>query len=1671
MVLSKQSASSTNYVVQDGTLTIRVSGAGGTGSIEVLAGAGLVLDGASGSVSLTNSLILNGAGPAGSGALASIAGNNTVSGSVMLDSSSLMSVATGTSLTLAGGLNESASGRSLTYAGTGTLALAGTGTYSGGTTIQSGILAIQADNAAGTGLIDVQFGGSLKLESGSQISNQIVVAGTGVGGNGAIQASGTGNVLAGAIQLVGNTTIGLLTPSTSLFVDGVISEAAAGKGLSVSGPDGSEVILTAVNTYTGVTSISGAALVLGDGNLNGSVASSSIVLSNNGGLAVNRTDGPATPYDLQAVISGDGGFAVYGGNVLLSGANTYTGETQVFAGTSLVVGSTGTIASSSLINVLGNLEFQQTGVVSLAGQLEGNAPGVIQFGAGGSYTVQKDGDFAGLIQVDSATTLTMNGDIPATVNLDGILNGTGTIGQILAAPGSTLKPGVTGAGVLTTTTLSFTGTGSDFVVGVRDDGSNLVSSTLALSGGSEVDLKDTELVIQSTLPLTSVGTVLYLMDFTGGGSVQSGTYFTNAQGAQIGQGDAVQIASGLSGTLLYNFGPDGNDVVLLIAQNYSTFTYNAAAGTLELELGQDTNLNAFDGSGSDVFQLIQAAATQVIWVQFGGDAAPSGSTPSQLVIQPGLSGDVTIRQRSGVATGTNQVSFTGLSLPGGLTVSLDQGAVNGIQVGTGGLTVGGNLALETTQGSISQTGDLKAGLMADLVAGQDILLARAGNDFGGNVNATAAGKLQLADSGNLSTGTLQAVTVGLVSTGNLILGNTTATDLTLQSGGAISQTVGTQISSSGLMTMVASGVAGLGNTGNNFANVAVQQAGDLVLVDQNTFTLTEASKLTGDLDLEAASGDLVVSVPGSSIVATGTILLATQNANRVVVSGNNGLSLASATGDVVIDSGLLEVQGKTLSVVGAGSILLPRTTLQNSSGSASIRIEGSNAELSGDLVATGSAGASFEVQANPIVIGSGLTLEANDSSQAGNESILLDGDVTTMVATPDLQLNARQIQITGMVGSVGAPLGDLVLNGGTQLGGAIVLDGSLVLNDVASTTPNVFQGSIQAAALGVTSSVSPLVFSGLVDLEGAATFSAISSQGVQFAAKLRAASLTFNSSSGPYPVTLLGGADISGAKTAALFSNGGVTRLGDGGTDRFHFAGGLVQNGATAAIQAVGTILTNGTPVSLVRLTVDGLPLAIDTTGGSSAPAAITIQGPGQVAPGLTLKGSTNTFNGNSILSAGSVNSPTGTLQIGAGSSGFMLGGAEPGTGYTQFRTSGGVSLTDTKLVADLGNYAPLVGTVFTLVENTGSSAVSGTFLGLPEGATFLAGGKSFVISYVGGAGGNDITLRVVRDVPVPDGPVVAQPFNLEPGSLVAGIGRGQVRIDWYQNDLPQSQVITPFPFYTGSVNLATVDRSGDGVADAVVAMVATGGAPSVVVIDAASGRVANSFYAFAPQFLGGGTVAGGVVNLNGAVTSVIAVGAGAGAEPSVSVFDAISGEFIQAFYAYAKQYIGGVAVAFTAPDAQQNSLIIAASSINSHVTLFDLNTAQQAVASFYAFSPSPVWQPISVAGGVFTGADNKPFQAIVVGAASGWPSSVAVFDIRGLAQKVFYAFNPAFQGGVRVGVGDVNRDGRLEVLAGSGPGSTGTLNVFDYNTLSLLDALFISDTTQGVTLGSNLTV
>jgi len=55
-------------------------------------------------------------------------------------------------------------------------------------------------------------------------------------------------------------------------------------------------------------------------------------------------------------------------------------------------------------------------------------------------------------------------------------------------------------------------------------------------------------------------------------------------------------------------------------------------------------------------------------------------------------------------------------------------------------------------------------------------------------------------------------------------------------------------------------------------------------------------------------------------------------------------------------------------------------------------------------------------------------------------------------------------------------------------------------------------------------------------------------------------------------------------------------------------------------------------------------------------------------------------------------------------------------------------------------------GTYYTLIDNTGATAVTGTFNGLPEWATIAVGGYNFIITYIGGDG-NDVVLMDARAI------------------------------------------------------------------------------------------------------------------------------------------------------------------------------------------------------------------------------------------------------------------------------------------------------------------------------------
>jgi hypothetical protein len=177
---------------------------------------------------------------------------------------------------------------------------------------------------------------------------------------------------------------------------------------------------------------------------------------------------------------------------------------------------------------------------------------------------------------------------------------------------------------------------------------------------------------------------------------------------------------------------------------------------------------------------------------------------------------------------------------------------------------------------------------------------------------------------------------------------------------------------------------------------------------------------------------------------------------------------------------------------------------------------------------------------------------------------------------------------------------------------------------------------------------------------------------------------------------------------------------------------------------------------------------------------------------------------------------------------------------------------------------------------------------------------------------------------------------------------------------------------------------TGDGIPDVIVGA-GLGGGPHVQVLDGLTFEVVTSFFAYEPGFTGGVFVAAGDVNGDG--IGEIVTGPGAGGGPLVKIFDG-SGRQLAAFFAYDPNFRGGVRVA--AADVSGDGL-----------------------------------------------AD------IVTGAGLGGGPLVRVFDGATLALLTeFFAGDPEVRGGLFVAAGDMDGDGRAEVVAGPGDPNTSAITI-----------------------------
>lgn len=140
-------------------------------------------------------------------AIGSLAGGGASGGNVTLGAGTL-TTGTNNASTSYGGIISGSGG--IVKTGTGTQTLTGANTYSGTTTVGSGILTAQNAAALGTtaGGTVVSSGGSLGLAGGITITGETLqLAGSGAGGQGALFNSSGSNTFNGEISLNADTTI------------------------------------------------------------------------------------------------------------------------------------------------------------------------------------------------------------------------------------------------------------------------------------------------------------------------------------------------------------------------------------------------------------------------------------------------------------------------------------------------------------------------------------------------------------------------------------------------------------------------------------------------------------------------------------------------------------------------------------------------------------------------------------------------------------------------------------------------------------------------------------------------------------------------------------------------------------------------------------------------------------------------------------------------------------------------------------------------------------------------------------------------------------------------------------------------------------------------------------------------------------------------------------------------------------------------------------------------------------------------------------------------------------------------------------------------------------------------------------------------------------------------
>ncbi len=1216
--------------VNAGALDVAVSSAvNNVNAVTVASGATLTVDGAldftTGADTLAISGVVSGSGTVdlreGDDRLtlrdgANLTGlANAIDGNTGTDT---LVVDTATALALDG--SNIANFERLQKGNTGTLTVAGSETFSGGTSINGGTLDV--DDTLTTATVTMADGATLNVDgtlnngigqaaiTGSAGVNTITVTGTvladGDLGDGAdvLDVSGTLDTAGGRLALgLGDDTF-TITDGTQVVgtVDGGAGTDTFNTNISTTADIGAvQGFETLTKTGTGLLNLTGPATSSFDTiNVNAGTVDADGSISNVGSATVLagatlNVDGPlsfTTGADSLTVAGTVSGASAID---LLDGDDTFTFQEGASvsvavdggAGTDTLnanIATTGTLAQATNFEIL-----DKTG----AGELDITGPGTSNF----SIVNVNDGTLdveagSAASNVNSATvaagaTLNADGDIDFTngsdtLDVSGVVSGSGTVDLLLDDDTLTLRDGTDLSGltgvidgnigvdtvvVNTTGTVTFDGSNIDNFENLQKDntGTLVMTGAETFSGGTV--LNDGTLDVDGTLGSAAVtmadGTTLNV----------DGTLNDGAAGQATITGSTGVNTVTVAGTLLADGDlGDGNDVLDVSG------TLDTGGGTLALGLGDDT-FTITDG-------------TNVVGTVDGGTGTDTFNTNISTAADIGAVQGFETLDKTGTGTlnvtGTDTSDFNTVNVTAGTLNVAAAGAIDGVNNATvanaATLTVQGTFDFTTGDDSLDVSGAVNSNGTLDLLDGDDTLTLRDGSDLSGLTSAI---------DGSIGT--------------DIVVVDTTAT-MTLDSSN-IDNFENLQKDNTGTLSITGSETFSSGTTINDGELVVDGTLGTATVVLADDTTLT----VDGTLNDGAAGQASFAGSAGTNIVTvTGTLL-----ADGDLGDGN----------DVLDVSGTLDTGGGTF-MLGAGddTFVVHDTT---------VVIGALDAGLGNDTL-------NVNVSA-PSLVPLGSTIGFEWLAKSGLGGLQINGPSSFI----DVDVQEGRLEVSNS-GSVAAQNTQIASNSTLQIVGAYTGTGGDDTVDIAGMVTG-------TGTFDLMDGDDTLILRDGADLSGLAN-AIDGNTGTDTVVVNNTATVTFD------------GSNIDNFESLQKDNTGILTITGSE-----TFSGGTTLNGGTLDVDGALGVPTV-TMADDTILTVDGT-----LNDGAAGQASVTGSvGANTVTVAGTLLADGDLGDGNDVLDiSGTLSSGAGTLTLGDGDDTFTIhdgtnvtGTVDGGTGTDTFNTN-----------------------------------------------------------------------------------------------------------------------------------------------------------------------------------------------------------------------------------------------------------------------------------------------------------------------------------------------------------------------------------------------------------------